>query len=74
MKWKEWHSVNKKLPDCTCGAYFISGHEWFGIGIWENGKQWVRGFIGEFPYGDDGDFFDNDSTFLNESVFLERNL
>lgn len=64
-----WVSVETSLPDSSLGAYFISGHEWFGIGIWENRKGWVRGFIGEWPYGDRGDFLESETcNFLNEST------
>lgn len=74
---KEWISIADKFPDSSCGAYFISGHEWFGIGIWENGKGWVLGFVGEWPYGDHGAMFDEKNTpsdpedinhYLNQSV------
>jgi hypothetical protein len=72
----EWKSIKNEFPNCTCGAYHISGHEWYGIGIWENGKGWIKGFIGEWPYGDIGDFIENNS-FLNEEVMhwkeIERN-
>ena len=64
----EWKSIDKILPDNTCGAYFISGHEWFGIGIWENKKGWTRGFIGEWPNGDTGDYFNQNDDYLNEEV------
>jgi hypothetical protein len=63
----EWKSIDKELPKGTCVACFISGHEWFGIGIWEDSKGFTRGFFGEFP-GDDGDFIDGGLPFINESV------
>lgn len=69
----QWIPFKEQQPNSTCSAYFISGHEWFGIGIWENDKGWVKGFIGEWPHGDDGDFLE-DHPFLNDSVLYWANI
>ena len=67
-----WKQLVKELPfhGEGTGAYYISGHEWFGIGIWQDDDGWVKGFIGEWPYGDEGDMLDKRCCleFLNQSV------
>lgn len=66
----KFYSVDDLLPECSLGAFFITGHEWFGIGIWEDGKGWTRGFFGEWPYGDHGHMVteEENQSFLNESI------
>ena len=83
MNSQKWIPVEEKFPDSICSAYFICGHEWFGIGIWENTKGWTRGFIGEWPHGDMGNLFDDEPPssnrpfidyFLNQEVMYWREI
>lgn len=68
----KWISIVDKFPTGHHIAYFITGHEWIGIGIWEDKKGWVKGFIGDFP-GDFGSLVEDDDPFdinnyLNQNV------
>jgi hypothetical protein len=61
-----WTDFSKEKPDSD-GAFFICGHNWFGIGIWKMNKGFCKAFIGEWPYGDDGDFSEN-HDFINTDI------
>lgn len=44
----KWTPVDVRLPDDEQWAYFVAGHEWFGIAWWD-GYRWAKGYVGEFP-------------------------
>lgn len=60
-----WKSIQNSTPPENDVAYFVSGHEWLGIAVWENEKGWTKGFIGEFPYDQPWEW---DSDDLNMQV------
>lgn len=73
----KWNVFKEEKPKGNHSAYFISGHSWFGIGIWKSELGWIRAFIGEWPHGDDGDFFDEGSSyneFLNDGVLYWKEI
>lgn len=61
-----WKSISDEIPEVGDTGYFISGHEWIGIGIWNKDKGFIEAFTGDFPCG--GYDLHKDSRWINESV------
>lgn len=60
----DWIYFKEATPDNTGDEepYYISGHEWSGIGLWCNKRGFLKGYIGDFPYGPENMI---DGEFLN---------
>lgn len=71
----KWISIAEKFPPADHNSYFIAGHNWIGIGIWEDKKGWIRGFITDSPFGfDEFESYEKDFDPFDVNHYLNRNV